>query len=352
MPVFGSAFGAWNDALDPLTTDQAKAFLLSLLPPGFTRWFDFSDGSFGDLILEGAAEQFALTISAGAFEVGANSNPMTLMVTGLAAWEAALGLAATSIALGGDYAERLAQIISRLREVGACTVPNIRAVVQPFLQYDDPDEIEVVQCNRAALRTEHTRIDGTGIHIAGGGTVTQTQMVRDDAKVSKGGVQVLLFGWNATGGYDDITITLTGPDATAKEWTGGAPLISGSDPLYLYAPEFAGKDIFGEWELEVVKVANNLDSNDWELFVEGIGRDSTGRDGLGAAIFEYGVFVDPTKTGASAILDYDAIERAMARFRPGHTVGRVILGSSSVNPGDMPAIPDDDAAIPDRCIPG
>src|SRR5690348_16970060 len=122
-----------------MTTTQAKVFLAGLLPPGFVRWFDFSAGSFGDLILEGAAEQFALRVATPTDIADANNNPWTLASDGIAAWESALGLTPPIGAVDGT---RLGAIIARLRETGsASTLPAIRAIIGPLLGYADPTQL-------------------------------------------------------------------------------------------------------------------------------------------------------------------------------------------------------------------
>ena len=82
-----------------LSTAQVKILLLALLPKGFTSWFDFSSGSFGDRIVEGAAEQFALRIAANTDVVDANCanvhNPsaVALLVSTITqTWPAAIGV--------------------------------------------------------------------------------------------------------------------------------------------------------------------------------------------------------------------------------------------------------------------
>ena len=81
------------------------------------------------------------------------------------------------------------------------------------------------------------------------------------------------------------------------------------------------------------------------------GWDSAGNDGLGAVIFEWGVFLDPTQVGDGAGVsgvDYPAIRRAIGRLSPAHTLGArqplgtIVRGSSTVSPGTPLAIPDDD----------
>lgn len=326
-----------------MTTTQARAFLLGLLPRGIDRVYDFSSGADFDKLLTGAAEQFALRVATPTDAVEADSNPVTLTSTGLAAWEAVLGIngAARSVA------QRQAAIIARLREFGgASTLPAIKAILGPILGYANPSQLVIIETDRAALTLAHTYPSTGAVAIVGGGSNAQSAKVGDDPKVSQAGAQIYLDNFSASN-YSDVSVVLAGPDATTKTWTN--PSRGAQDPLVLYAPEFAGKAINGTWTVTVSSAAGNVNADDWRLIVEGIGWQTVmgGAQGLGAAIFEWAVLVDPALAGVMAPPDYSLALATLRRIKPAHTQAYLVKKMSG---GGLCAICDDPNAIADGCV--
>ena len=351
-----------------MTITDIKQLLLGLLPPGYTRWYDFSSGSDGDKILTAAAEQFALRISNNVDAVDANNNPWTLVDNYDTAWSASIaynpytvitylgityvcfasvGPIATTPLLGTDHwavwqweaagiesweealallpgnlsvTQRKAAIISKLREHGASTLANVRALVGPLLGYVDPTLLTLVECPRADLTTAHTYADATGGSVVGAGSFSLTCYVPDDALVSAGGalLRVYLLDPPELAQLSAVLYDPTGAvAATFPRGSFGSGTIAGVGGVYLLAQGAATHPIMGTWTLTITNsAAGTFVSPGWTIFVEGIGRDSVGGDGLGCEIFKFAALVDPTLTVAP---NYPATLRALARVRPAHT---------------------------------
>lgn len=187
--------------------------------------------------------------------------------------------------------------------------------------------------------------------------------VADDSYVSDMGAQVLI-NVQVAGTAANAFVTLTGPDGYAINWNLADYLslgvVVGPNTVYdlaLYAPQFGPKlgadkihyvrhPIRGIWKLTV----KNMDTiNTASVFVEGVGRNAAGQDGLGAAMFEWGVLADPALVGSGA--DLIGAADAIRRINHSHLLGSLILGDSG-GLGGGAMIPDDPNAIPDMGIPG
>lgn len=172
-----------------------------------------------------------------------------------------------------------------------------------------------------------------------------------------------IYLWNGSewGAYASTVgndlYTLAGSDPS-DVWAGGdgaalvrfQPTGSGAS-LRLCFPEFAGRQIAGAWTLTLSLSAGTGSLTGAGLFVEGFGRDSTGRDGRGAAAFYWGVLVEDSKLGAGADLDAarQAVHRiAHARFYA-TLIRRPLTGGLAA--GIYGAIPADVNAIPGACVP-
>jgi len=341
MPSLGSplAFALGGDDIP-----NVKGFLLSLLPPGFTRWFDFSPGSFGDQILDGAAEQFALRVVVPTDEADANNNPWTLASSGLGDWEKALGIEAMGTT--SDAARQLA-IISKLRQHGASTIPNIQAILGPLLGYVDPTQLEILETDRAALAALNTYSNFGGAVIPGGGSVTQTVFAADNS-VPIGPAGVVLVVVITTATPSDITLTLTGPNGAFGQAIESAVLPVGTAAgARISFPSAAGKTCNGTWTLQASSAALGATLNSWGVFVEGIGRQPNGADGHGAGIFEWSARVDPTLEGAAAPANEAAARAAISRIKPAHTAGYL---TKKMSGGSAVAVYDDANAIENACV--
>jgi hypothetical protein len=330
-----------------MTTAQGKAFLLGLLPRGFASWFDFSAGSFGDQVLEAAAEQFALRVATNTDAVEANSNPWTLLASGLADWESALGLVPS---FGATTAQRQAAIIARFREFGAAScIPAIQSILAPLLGYATATQLQIVEMSRSSLTAAHTYANASG--FSGFGlSVTQTVTVADQGTVSDAGPQVTFAGAS----FNAPTVTLTSPDGHVATWSGGAGAGQGLFPAVsaftLCAPSLAGVQVGGTWTLQVADAVFGS-ATSWSLFVEGVGPATTGAspppEGLGASIFEWSVLVDPTLAGVTAPADFARARAAIQRIEPAHTTGYLVQKMSG---GSSVAIYDDANALENGCL--
>lgn len=273
-------------------------------------------------------------------------------------YELALGLQFTTTAQYGSTAQRQGQIVGRFRETGGLTKFSLQTVMQAYLKYADPSQIQIIEPDRAALFGAHLYTFPAPFAPPASVKVT----VADDSWVSDMGAQLFISMTVAGSGSSGI-VQLRGPDGFIREWavndyrslgipSGGNTVFA----LWLCAPEFGPKlnaagtafdrhKIKGDWTLTV----KNMDTVDLAgLFVEGVGRNSAGQDGLGAALFEWGVLAESAKLGAGA--DLLGAAAAIERMNHAHLRGVLLLDGALVT--SIAAIPDDPNAIPDASIPG
>lgn len=283
-------------------------------------------------------------------------------------FELALGLQFSNTTQFGTIAQRQAQVVGRFRESGPLTIAGIQTVMQAYFKYADPADILVIEPDRPAQTAAHTYDFGTATADAGG-RVDLTTNVTDDSFVSDMGAQVRLT-IDAANPFPDPAnpayVILRGPDGFEKQWdlyqfrtmvtAGGMGALL---DVVLYAPEFGPKlqadrvtyarqDIRGVWEFKVRRLKPGDNVTLANVFVEGVGRNAAGQDGLGAALFEWGVVAQTSKLGAG----YDLIGAAAAvqRINHVHLIGSLIRDASDGSV--LPAIPDDPNAIPNQSIPG
>lgn len=324
-----------------MTTIEVKRLLLGLLPLGYIRWKDFSDDSDCDEILTAAAEQFALRICNNIDDADANNNPWTLIANGLQAWEIALVLQAGNL----TTAQRKAAIISKIREHGAFTLANVRALIGPLLGYADPTLLTIVETPRSALTELHTYENLVGATIGASATVAQTVKVLDDALVGSSGA-LLAITINAANA-ENLSVVLTTPLSGAVLTYAAGCLGSGAvnGTRYLFGAEAAGVAIIGDWTMAIHNAGGAPETlTSWSLFVEGIGLDSQHLEGLGAEIFRWNVLADPTLVSAP---DYTAALRKIQRIAPAHSEGKLAIEMST---GCSYAVCDDLYCIADQCI--
>lgn len=340
-----------------LAASDIAALLVQLLPPGVEAFYDLSPGGDPYKYLLSIAEVlkphgFDLV---DLLELEVNPASATEKV---ADWEGALGVTQTKIALYGNALQRRSQVLSRLREHGASALDAIRSVLGPLLGYADPSQLEIVETPRAQLTGFHSyfKREAGSISIGGGGgTVVVSFDVRDDARVSAGGVRLSLIETN-TLAREDLSITLegpTGPDGQASAaWPAGSFGAGEAADLELVARNRAGaegKTILGIWTAQLTTSSSAFTASDVALIVEGVGRDSAGLDGLGAEIYHWCALVDPALEGVASLSDRDAARAAVKRLAPAHSRGDLCFVQAF---GGTGAIPDDVAAIPDACLPG
>lgn len=293
-------------------------------------------------------------------------NPL-LMEQKVPDWEAAMALGDSKIAKTGTITARRHQVIAQLRQHGSLSIPDLRAALQPFFLYADPAQIEVIETDRAALRTAHTYAGTTaGGFPAAVPTAFPPRViffnVIDDGPVGPAGAQLRL---KLSGYPNEMTIALVGPDGVTQQafWAPGylpeGPVVE--QQYMLYAPrdkvfgqsytatKLAGQ-VAGQWSLRILAPGGHMSTvHEADLFVEAVGRNAKGGDGLGAAMFEFQVVADPALLGPGA--DLAAADKLIQKIKPGYTLGRV-LRKSGVMGGGRLAIPDTDSAIPDAGIPG
>lgn len=269
-------------------------------------------------------------------------------------FEVTLGLHFTNTAQFGTDAQRQLQIVGRFRESLPLTTFGIHRNLEPYLKYGDPTQIVVIEPDRVALTTAHTYAFPSGVPIGPGGVIV-TANVTDDSFVSDMGAQ-LFINIEVAGSGSSGLIELQGPDGYIVGWAvddyRSLGVVVGPVTVFnlvLYAPQFAPflnadrvtynrRQIKGLWKLRVV----NMDTiNTAGVFVEGVGRNAAGQDGLGAALFEWGVLAETAKLGAGA--DLVGAAAAVKRINHSHLIGSLLLDGHDVNSVAM--IPDDPNAI-------
>lgn len=325
--------------IDDLTPDEADAFeiILSLWPPGaWHELYDVDDPRsdirrfFG--VLGQALSKYALVPERG---LRTELMPSTA-VAKLPDWERALGLPATRRP-PDTTAGRQAAVVSKWREQGSYSLPEIRAILGPLLGYADATVLQIVETDRSALRDLHTYA-GPAVSIAGGGSADRVVYVADDGVVSQGGVRVRFNDFVTD--QTTIALTLTSPDGTLHTFSANGRL-GPLTPLTGRTHAFDGHPLDGEWVLHVFIAAGSLSFSSWDLFVEGARLDSAGFDGRGAEQYYWAAYANPALEGATAPSDRDAALRAIDRIKPAHTRGSV-LTTISPQPG---------ALIPSQFIP-
>ena len=340
------AFGLGGAGTLTPAEQAAFSWLLSLYPPGTNDLYDVdtpaSDvGAFFVALAQALAAQGPARVATLRTEV----MPSTA-VQKISDWEAALGLLAST-----NTGQRQAAVVGKLREQGASTLANVRAVIAPLLGYANSSALGIVESSRSALTTLDTYTNAISGTIAGGGSLTRLILVSDDGTVSNAGAQLQLVT-PVISNLADVSVTLTGPDGTAVIWS-TLPFFRGyssyAGTLTLRSLTFAGKQINGEWTVTVSSSAGNVSWASLGLFVEGIGRygSMAGCEGLGAQNFSWSILVDPTMVGVSSPTDYAAARRALLRIEQAHTSGIVALKMTG---GATGAICDDPNAIVDACL--
>lgn len=334
--------------------DEVKRILISLLPPGSEQLYALENSDVIGGTLYGLAGALKDSITDRIEVLRSNCNPATLTLEGLPEWEAACGLTNTPITLYGTVAQRVNAVIATLRISGSFSLDDIRAIVQPYFLYADPSQIQILENDRAALRTLHTYVDPGTYTVPAGTTIRPTINIADNPRVSQAGAIALVL--LTTARPDLMNLVLVGPDGTrALAGQGYLTQVAAAVTNKVYqicAPGLAGKRISGRWTLE----ANNPSVGftlRWSLYVEGQGviydtatPPNRIGEGLGAPVFTFAVAADPGLLGAG----YDLVgaQRAITRWKPAHTFGFVVTGSPIS--GSLCAVPDTDNAIPDYAI--
>lgn len=334
---------------------ELKRLLISLLPVGSEQLYNCDETAYIGGTLSALAGALKDTTTDRFEQLRLEVNPAT-MVEEIPDWESACGLSNTLLAKFGTEAQRRGAVWSVLREHGSFSLEDIRAAVQPYLQYADPSQIQIVETDRAALRSQHTYRNTTPL-VVGTNTVEGTVIrVMDDPKVSSAGA---IVRFNFTGVLDEVQFFLGSPTGPpfSKAWESGFLGIGAvtGENYTLFAREMAGAPINGEWVLYVRTGSTGATINSWSIFVEGIGVNFDNAspprrigEGLGAVIYEFVVVADPALLGAG--YDLEGAYKAIQKMKPAHTRGNIVL-KNVVMGGGLCAIPDEPETIPDRCLP-
>lgn len=334
----------------PLSVDDVKALLVSLLPPGSSDLYALRNSdNIGGLF-------YAISRTLKAYgldrldQLRLELNPST-MVEKIPDWELACGLSNTPIARFGTTEQRRNAVLAVLRAHASFSLDDIRAAVQPYFLYQDPTAIEILETSRTDLRSAHTYVNATPIIIGASTTGYGTLTVLDDPRVSPAGATVQI---ELTGLREEVGFTITCPDGNAVDFRPGylGAGMATFDVFTLFAKQFADRAINGTWRFEVrtgPTMGATIDA--WTLFVEGLGTiyDYMGQrvgQGLGAAIYEFAVVADPALLGTG--YDLSAAYRAIQAIKPAHVLGSLVVKNGVAG---VCAIPDEPETIPDACIP-
>lgn len=334
---------------------EVKALLVSLLPPGSEQLYDLSESAYIGGMLSGLAGAVKDSATDRIDALRREVNPSTITEL-LPEWEQATGLAYAPIARFGSIEQRRNAVLAALRmNGGSFSIDDIRSIVQPYLLYQDPSQIVILEVDRDALRTAHILTNSTPVTVAMGVTGSSTVAVTDDPRVSAAGATAYVVV--STTRLDTLSIMLEGPDGSQVSYGPGwlardATSVS-TETYRLFAPTFARKAINGVWTLRFLNAAAATTIHTWILFAEGEGTIFDAAvppnrigEGSGGAIFSFAVVADPTKLGVG--YDLEGARRAISRWKPAHVLGLIINGSPF---GGWCAIPDTESAIPDYAIP-
>ena len=283
--------------------------------------------------------------------LSAEINPLTCSEN-LPRWERLFRIPASSATLQ----QRRLRVLSRWREVGSTVTKGlVQAVLAPLLDYSNAADLVVIEADREALRELHT-YEWAGSKSFNFTPAVISWRVYDDANVSHAGAQVDLTLTHSD--ISKIAMTLTAPGGqTATVGVGklGRGSASG-DTFRAYFPSLAGVPVggvLGLWSLSIGAISGTGTITAADLFVEGVGRDSTRRDGRGAAIWHWGVMVEDSKLGPNA--DLVAAREALRRISYACRFPALLrrsVGSGALPAGDFAAIPGDLNSIPGASLPG
>lgn len=350
MPLQGSLAYPLGVPPGGLSSDQVCDLILQLLPVGAARLYGLRRRA-GDPynFYAAVADSLKAFWYDGIAILRQEINPATTAYK-LGEWEAALGLSQTPIALGGNGTARRAQIISKLREQGAFTVANIKAILGPLLGIS-PANVTVVETNFASVKAAHTYSNGLGMSVAANGTTTQAVSVQDGGVVTPGAAIVNLT--LTTTNPEQLSFSLSAPvvgnaarqtafAAAAGVLPAGA-LVGGSAVVRFTG--VAGLAFTpGYWLLQVSTGAVACTVASWSLLVEG----TTARQDTAGARFWFGVYADPAHLGETGATNLAAARAAIQRVAPAFGQGRLLQSISGAWPDTSSGV---NAAIPDEFLP-
>lgn len=335
------------------TAAELKEALVAAFPSGIDDVVDFGNdpgtaGAHLGAIAEVLKECGTDVVEGLAREV----NPLTCDEN-LARWERLFRIPARTATL----AQRRARVLSRWREVGQTVCkPMVQAVLAPLLDYQNAADVVIIEADREAQRELHTYV-WVGSKSFSLSSATVHWHVYDDALVSPAGAQVDLTLTHSD--ISKIACTLHAPGgqtATVAVGKLGRGSASG-DTFRAYFPSLAGVAVGGtlggRWKLVIGATSGTGTLTAADLFVEGFGRDGARRDGLGAAVWRWGVMVEDSKLGPNAdlVAAREALERISYACRVPALLRRSV-GSGALPAGEYGAIPNDPNSIPGAALPG
>lgn len=319
--------------------DEARKYLLGLLPPGVEKLYDLEPNGDFYFIFDAVAELLR-SYGFNLLDRLRTEQFPSKVIDKLVDWERFLGISRFFIARFGTTAQRQQSVVSKIRERGPFIDTLVQAVLAPLLGYDPTTTLEVLRASRSALRFEHTYTTGPTLWSIAD-TVTDYKLinVHDGGKIAKAGARVLLeFG---AGGPYNGTVTLTAPDGTAQSWT--LTDVDDAGITGLYGKTLAGASIRGLWTITVHNTSGAAMPVIVSFFVEGIARNQN----TAGAVWHWGVYADPAHVGELGFSDFEAVLASMARIKHTHDVGSLVI-SKEPWPGVESGL---HAAIPGRCIP-
>jgi len=336
-----------------LSRDEVKQLLVSLLPPGSEQLYALRNTDKIGGVFYALAQTLKQYGTDRVDQLRLEVNPST-MTEKIVDWEEACGLTNTPLARFGTTEQRRNAVLAVLREHSSFCLDDLRAAVQPYLNYQDPSQIQILETDRVALQALHTYQNLTPLAIGSNSTEGSTIRVLDDPRVSPAGAMVHI---SFTGNLSEVQFILTSPSGApyVKFWLAeelGTGAVTDAIRV-LYAREMAGAPIYGDWTLYVRTGAAAATLNAWSIFVEGLGVNYDNSmppnrigEGLGAAMFDFAVVADPALVGTG--YNREGAYGAILKFKPAHTYGNIVEMNAVA---DLCAIPDEPETIPDRSIP-
>lgn len=340
MGHFGSSWFACplgGDRPKLLTDSEVWGLLTSLLPPGDEQLYNYRDTE-DDLFKfwDGLAIAWNELVFSSIDTLRQEATIYNAHQR-IDDWANILGLNFGAASPDKSVAVRQTAVVSKLREFGACTKDNIQAAIGPLLGYVDNTTLVLVECSRALLKTLHTYTNSAGASIGSSSNATQTEYVPDGGNVSNAGAQIVVRLTSTN--PEQLSFVLTSPTGSTKTWAAASLPVGSitSTDCYLYAPELANVQCQGNWSLRINTGAATCTLVQWSIFVEGITRGQS----TGGAMFEWGVFADPTLVNSP---DYVGAAAALLRLTQGHTKASLLLsitgGYPEVTSGAHESIPD------------
>jgi hypothetical protein len=322
--------------------DDAYQRVFDALPPGIDNVLDFTVGSGDFYKLTWVVGALLKLFVFDAIDLLRAESVAYLSRFKLPDWEGDLGLRGSRVAQIGTIVQRQAQVLGAWRSAAGqgSSIPTVQGVMRPLLGYNPSTPVRVIEADISGIQALHRYSFPNDLTIAPSSSGSVSFNVTDGGKVAAMGAQLELISDTSSLPF---AFTLKSPDGRTAFWQfGNWP----TNPVKLFAKNFAGAQIQGLWTLTV---QNNGGAPATiyagsTLFVEGIARGQQ----TGGAVFDWGVYADPAHVGENgAAVDFIAVRAALHKLNFSHAIANVI---QSLSPW-----PDTDsglhAAIPDECLP-